>query len=133
MAFTNFKPTVWSKHIQLELPKLTVFKQDCDFSFDGDIAKGKRVKILGAGRPTIKKYVPGTDIDAPEQPQDTSVYLDIDQYDYFNYSTDDIDKAQSIEGLMPALSEETTRGLAENEDKFIAEQVAKNAGFITPS
>ena len=65
--------------------------------------QGKQVKILGVGRPTIKKYVPGTPIDNVEEPEDNSIYLNIDQYDYFNYGVDNIDKAQSKEGLMEAL------------------------------
>ncbi len=77
MAYENFKPLVWSKHIELELPKFTVFKEDCDFKFQGEVGKGKRVKILGVSRPTIKKYIPNQDIEPPETPPDTSVYLDI--------------------------------------------------------
>lgn len=128
MSYANFKPVIWSKHIQHEKEKLLTFKADCDYKFEGEAKKGKRVKILNVGRPTIKKYVPGTDIDSPETPPDGSVYLDINQYDYFNYGVDDIDKAQATEGLMESLSEETTRGLAEMEDKFIAEVAAKGAG-----
>lgn len=41
---------------------------------------------------------------------------------------DDVDEAQAKEGLMPALMEEATRALAYEEDKFIGEQLAKNAG-----
>ena len=29
MAYNNFKPTVWSKHIQRELEKATVLQEDC--------------------------------------------------------------------------------------------------------
>jgi hypothetical protein len=133
MSYENFKPTVWSSHIQHELPKFTVFKQDCNFEFEGEAGEGKKVKILGVARPTISKYVPGTDMAAAEKVQDTSVYLDIDQYDSFNYTIDNIDKAQATKGLMPALSEETTRALAEAEDTFCAEQIAKNAGSKSAS
>lgn len=126
--YSNFKPVVWSKFIEHELPKITVFKNDCDFKFDKEAKEGERLKILGVGRPTLKDYVPNTDIDGPETPADTSVYLDIDQLTYFNYYIDDIDKAQTVKGLMQALQVETTRGIAEKEDKFIAEQVGKNAG-----
>ena len=42
---------------------------------------------------------------------------------------DDIDKAQSQEGVMEALSIETTRALAEQEDIFCATQMAKTAGL----
>ena len=131
MSYANFKPVVWSKYIQLELPKFTVFKQDCDYKFEGEAGEGKRVKIQNSGRPTIKKYKPGKDIDAPENVDGTSAYLDIDQYDYFNYGIDDIDKAQAQEGVMEALQTETTRALAEQEDIFCA--MAKNAGYKTNS
>ena len=133
MSYENFKPTIWSKYIQDQLPKFTVFKNDCDFKFEGEAGKGKKVKILGVSRPTIRTYVPGTDIAAPETPADSSVYLDINQYDYFNYGVDDIDKAQSVDGLMSALSLEATRALAEKEDAYIAEQLGTSAGYKSTS
>ena len=133
MSYANFKPTVWSKYIQHELPKFTVFKQDCDFKFEGEAGEGKRLKIQNVGRPTIKKYIPGKDIDSAENVGETSAYLDIDQYDYFNYGMDDIDKAQAQDGVMEALQIETTRALAEKEDIFCATQMAKNAGYKTSS
>lgn len=133
MSYSNFKPTVWSKYIQMQLPKFTVFKQDCDYKFEGEAKQGKRVKIQNSGKPTIKTYVPGKPIDDPENIDGGSSYLDIDQYDYFNYGMDDIDKAQAQEGVMEALQTETTRGLAEKEDTFIARQLALNAGFVTES
>ena len=59
---------------------------------------------------------------------DSSIYLTLDQAKYFNFQVDDVDKAQAIEGLMSALMEEASRGLAEVEDSFIAAQLALNAG-----
>ncbi len=126
MAYENFKKEIWSAHIQTELGKNTVFKNDCDFEFNGEIKRGARVKILGVSKPTIQKYVPGKEIAAPEEPKDSSVYLEIDQFRYFNYGIDDVDAAQSS-GVMSALSREATRALAEVEDSFCAEQIAKNA------
>lgn len=133
MSYANFKPVIWSKHIQHEKEKLLTFKVDCDYKFEGEAKKGKRVKILNAGKPTIKKYIPGQEIDAPETPADGALYLDIDQYDYFNYGVDNIDRAQATDGLMESLSEETTRGLAAEEDKFIAKVAALGAGEYNPS
>jgi hypothetical protein len=118
MAYENFKKLLWSRQIELELPKFTVFKNDCDFKFEGEIKKGARLKILGVSRPTIKAYTNGQEIDAAETVPDASVYLDIDQADYVNYEVGDVDKAQMQEGLMEALSTETTRGFAEKEDSF---------------
>lgn len=127
MSYENFKPTIWSKYIQTELPKFTLLKQDCDYKFEGEVGQGKRVKILGIARPTIKTYAK-TDIDEAEDVNDTSIYLDIDQWKYFNYGIDDIDKAQSVDGIMETLMEETNRAIAEDQDTFIANLVKTGAG-----
>ena len=46
---------------------------------------------------------------------------------------DDVDEAQSIEGVMAALMEESTRAMAEVRDQFIAETIAANTdcGSVT--
>ncbi len=76
----------------------------------GEARQGSRVKILGVARPTIGDYT-GQNIGAPEDVPDTAVYLDIDRAKFFNFGVDDVDKAQSVEGLMQALMAEARRGL----------------------
>jgi len=120
MAFENFKPTVWSQYIQHELSKFTVLQEDCNTQFQGEIGLGKTVKIIGVGRPTVRTYVPGTNISSAETPPDSSIYLPVDQYKYTHFIVDDIDEAQAIDGLMQAYMEESTRALAENRDTYIA-------------
>lgn len=132
MAYGNFKPLVWSAHIQHELPKFTVFQQDCDYRFKGEVGRGKTVKILGAGRPTIGNY-DGTDIGAPETVPDSSVLMVIDQAKFFNFMVDDVDEAQSVEGLMSALMEEATRAMAEERDTYIAQICALGAANYSAS
>ena len=110
MAYSNFKPLVWSKHIQRELEKATVLQEDCNTEFEGEARQGSRVKILGVARPTIGDYT-GQNIGAPEDVPDTAVYLDIDRAKFFNFGVDDVDKAQSVEGLMQALMAESAAGL----------------------
>lgn len=125
MAYNNFKPTIWSKHIQHELPKFTVFEQGCNYQFSGDVGRGKTVNILGVTAPTIGDYT-GADIGAPETQPGTTQTLLIDQAKFFNFMVDDVDAAQSVEGLMSALMEESTRAMAEERDKFIAKVIATN-------
>lgn len=132
MSYEKFKPTVWSQQIMSQLPKFTVFKQDCDFRFEGEAAHAKKVKVLGIAKPTIRTYIPGQDIVSAETPTDSETYLEIDQFDYFNYAVDNVDRAQAVEGLMEALSEEATRALAEREDSFIA-RLAMEASNKTAS
>ena len=122
----NFKPTFWSKYIQTELAKDLVIANWCDYKFDGEIKQGERVKIVGAVRPTIGSYVPGTDISI-EKLGDNAQYLDIDYADYFAFEVDDVDKAQSMPGYLDAQFSEAKKALAEKEDATIAEVAAKGA------
>ena len=128
MAYSNFKPLVWSKHIQRELEKATVLQEDCNTEFEGEARQGSRVKILGVARPTIGDYT-GQNIGAPEDVPDTAVYLDIDRAKFFNFGVDDVDKAQSVEGLMQALMAESSQALAIERDRYIASLAVEAGGF----
>ena len=132
MAYSNFKATVWSKQIQLDLEKLMVFKEICNTKFQGDAGKGKTVKILGVTKPTVKDYVPGTAIDSAETPADTSMELLIDQYKYSNFLVDDVDDAQSDVDIMKSLMRGSAQQHAEVADAYIA-KLLKDAKNVKPS
>ena len=124
MAYSNFIPSVWAESINRELERACVFVEDCNRQYEGLVSsKGDSVHILGVGKPTIhsleRANASGEIADA-EEIADTSTILNINQIRYFNYKVGDIDKAQAIGGLMDALSEETSEGLANEIDKFIA-------------
>ena len=87
----NFKPMFWSKYCQTELKKDLVLANWCDYKFDGEIKGGARLKIVGASRPTIQTYVPGSDLTI-EKLGDNAQYLDIDQYKAFAFEVDDVDR-----------------------------------------
>ena len=127
MAYSNFIPSVWSESINRELERACVFAEDCNRQYEGEVSKkGDSVHILGVGKPTIKSLErenASGSIDEAEEINDTSVILGINQIRYFNYKVGDIDKAQAIGGLMDALSEETSEGLANEIDKYIANMV----------
>ena len=122
MAITNFQRTVWSKKIQTQLDAITSLKDHCDFEFEGDIEYAKEVKILGVTRPTIRTYVPGTPL-TREAGTDSSQLLKIDQFRYFDFEIEDIDKAQSVPGSIENLTKEATAGLSEEADKYVASLV----------
>lgn len=128
MAYENFKPTVWAKRIQQELGKLCVLQEDCNTQWQGSVGIGKRVKIIGASRPTVKTYEPGTDIETAETPADTSVFLDVNQYKYTHFIVDDIDEAQAVEGMMDAYMKGSAEELAEQRDAYIGTVAAEGAG-----
>lgn len=124
MSYENFIPTVWNEQIDRELERLCVFAEDCNTKYEGKVKeKGESVKILGVGKPTIRSIAKAdrnNDIEAAETIEDTSIIMVIDQIRYFNYKVGDIDKAQAVGGVMDALQEETSEGLANEVDTYIA-------------
>ena len=140
MAYSNFIPSVWSESINRELERACVFVEDCNRQYEGLVAsKGDSVHILGVGKPTIKSIERANasgEIDEAEEIDDTSVIMSINQIRYFNYKVGDIDKAQAVGGLMDALSSETSEGLANEMDKFIANMATDSTVptlFATPT
>ncbi len=131
MAYQNFKPTVWSKYIQLGTEKKCRLVDDCWKQFEGDAQAGAEVKILGIGKPTISDYY-GTSIGDPEVVPDSSVYLKLDQAKYFNFMIDDIDRAQSVPGVMEALLDEAIALMARERDSYVA-SLAEEAGLMSAS
>lgn len=119
----NFKPTFWSKYCQTELAKDLVIANWCDYKFESEIKYGERVKIVGAVRPTIGTYVPGTNITV-EKLADNAQYLDIDYADYFAFEVDDIEKAQSTPSYLTTQFDEAKKALAEKEDATVAKVAA---------
>jgi hypothetical protein len=123
MSYENFIPKVWAAHIERELERKHVFVHGTNRSYEGKVAKyGDTVHILGIGKPTIMHTTDkNIRLDPPETVEDTSVSLEIKQIAYFNYMVGDIDKAQAVGGIMEALSAETSQGLADVMDRYVAD------------
>lgn len=131
-TITNFQQTIWSKSILRSLEKITSLRNHCNFQYEKDSANAKEVKILSVNRPTIRTYVPGTAI-TRESATDSSQLLQINQYRYFNFEIEDIVKAQSVPGLMEALTDEAAKGLALEGDKYVASIVKADVEATTPT
>ena len=138
---SHFQQTIWSKSILRSLDMITSLRNHCNFQYEKDSENAKEVKILSVNRPTIRKYVPGTPL-VRESATDSSQLLMLDQYYYFNFEVEDIVKAQSVPGLMEALTDEAGKGLALEGDKYVAEiiktaadngEVSSSASVITLS
>lgn len=121
-TITNFQQTIWSASILRSLDKITSLRNHCNFQYEKDSKNAKEVKILSVNRPTIRTYVPGTAL-TRESASDSSQLLALNQYRYFNFEVEDIVKAQSVPGLMEALTDEAGKGLALEGDKYVAQIV----------
>lgn len=131
---SHFQQTIWSASILRSLETITSLRKHCNFQYEKDSKNAKEVKILSVNRPTIRKYVPGTALER-ESAGDGSQLLKLDQYHYFNFEVEDIVKAQSVPGLMEALTDEAGKGLALEGDKYVASVIkaAADANEVSAS
>lgn len=124
MAYKNFIPTVWSTAIQHELFRASVMVEDCNRRYEGDVKRrGDSVRILGVGAPTIHTLARDSasgNITGPEELEDQSITMLIDQIRYFNYMIGDIDEAQATGNLMQEYNKETSEKMAQVVDQYIA-------------
>ena len=120
----NFKPMFWSKYCQTELKKDLILANWCDYQFEGELKLGERLKIVGAVRPTIQKYIPGKDL-VIEHLGDNSQYLDVTEADAFSFDVDDVDRAQSVPNYLETQFDEAKTALAESADAFVGKMAAK--------
>ena len=127
MAYENFIPTLWAEKINRELERKCVFMENTNREYEGIVKQqGDTVRILGVGKPTITTTTSkAITLSAAESIEDTAITMPIKKIAYFNYKVDDIDKRQSVGGLMEALNAETSEGLANTMDKAIAD-LSKN-------
>lgn len=136
MAYQNFIPTIWAEAINRELERLHVFVADTNREYEGKVSKqGDSVRILGVGKPTITTQASKSiTLSGAEEIADLSQTMNINQVAYFNYKIDDIDKRQAVGGLMEAMSKETSEGLADVMDRYVADlSKAKNAVLYNSS
>lgn len=129
MAVTNFIPTIWSKKILDDLELECKLVENCWREYEGDAKHAGSVKILGIGDVTIGDY-DKTDIDIQEV-NDKGQILTIDQAKYFAFVFDNVDKAQSVPGLMEGTRAEGVRGLAEARDTFVAGLIKTGTNVTT--
>lgn len=124
MSYANFIPAVWEAGINRDLERKCVFVEDCHRKYEGAVSRmGESVTITGIGRPTIRTLSRSGqygNIESAEAVESTAIVMPINQIAYYNYEIGDIDKAQALDGVVEALQEETTEGLANHIDKYVA-------------
>ena len=122
MSVAVFKQQIWSKQINNVLDTLTGLKNHSDYSYEGEVKGGNVLKITGSVRPSVGNYVPGTDINY-ESVGGTSQELHINIYKYATQKFDDVDRAQSIPGVMENATKEMAKALADQVNIEIASKM----------
>lgn len=124
-----------------DLDRLHIYADGTVREYEGMISDlGDTVRIKKVGKPTItvqditdqtSTSGPGVTSAAgrnvtlgdPEEIPDSALSIVVDHRALFNYKVKDIDKAQGAKGVMEHLSSETSEGLADVHDRFIADMV----------
>lgn len=132
MSISNFIPTLWTKGFLVNLNKVHVHAALLNRDYEGEIqAAGDTVKISSIGRVTVNAYtrnsgLGGTDasptftaIRRPEVAQGSSLFLTVDQEEYFNIAIDDIDKVQQQPKIMDKWMAESAYAMANEIDQFV--------------
>jgi len=130
MAIDIFIPEVWSARLQRHLDHALVYAQPsvCNREWEGEISQaGDTVHINKIGDPTIKDYDPGTDMDAPEEPDGTTNALVVDQFKYFNVMVDNVNAAQANVALLDRFGERAGVGMKNKIDAFVASKMVAGA------
>jgi len=136
MTLTNFIGEIWSAQILQNLQKSLVYGQAgvINRDYQGEIqGKGDTVRITAHGPITIENYDGSSGIGDPEELDDASTVLDIDQAKYFNFRIEDIDQAQMNVSLMESATRDSGYRLADLADQYIAGIMAAQAGLSVGS
>lgn len=129
MAVRNFVPQLWSARLLANLQNAHVFANLVNRDYEGEIkAGGDTVKINTIGRITIGDYTPNQDMKKAEDVTSTQTELKIDQFKYFNFQVDDVDKAQANVTLMDKYLAQAGYDMAQEIDMAIVEKAYPEAG-----
>ena len=137
MSYANFIPSVWEAGINRDLETKCVFIEDCHRKYEGVVkSRGESVTITGIGKPSIKSLGrdgANNEIDGAETVESAQIVMPINQVSYYNYEIGDIDKAQALDGVSEALQEETSEGLANDIDRYIADLALSEDAVVAGS
>lgn len=116
-----FQREVWAKKIQDSLELDAKLVSHCTREYEGEAKYAETVRILGVGDPNIDAYN-GTV--SYEDMDDLKQNLPIDIREYFSFKVDDVDKAQSMPGLVEKYQEKAVRRLSARRELYVGRLVA---------
>ena len=132
-------PIIFAAKVLKEIDDKLVFGKIATKEYQGEIENvGDRVVIRGLGEVTIRKYDPKAAKAVPEDPvqyetpQDSAIFLDVDQAYYYGIGIGDIKKKQSDLNHMTNYAQKAGFGLDGKVDAYIASLYNKGTMGATP-
>ncbi len=119
----NAMQTIWHQGYERALKTITSLRSHSDFKYEKDTHNARKVIILNADKPVVRKYTPGVSIKR-DAANVTKKEFEMDQMFYFNVGIDHVDKAQTVDGALEAICEEGATALTEKGDEYVATLVA---------
>jgi hypothetical protein len=122
MAITNFQPEIWSQRILQAFDKNFVVKNRCNRNYEGEIQQmGDTVNIQSVTAPSVSTaYAAGSTVSGAANLTDAQTVLNINKTRTFNIFVDDIDRAQSMPGLMDEGMRKAGVAVANSIDTYLA-------------
>lgn len=123
MAFTRFRPEIWSARLLVALRKALVYGGPVvvNRDWEGEVAEaGDTVRVTSIGDPTIAEYVPNSTVISPQELTDAQRTIVIDESHYFAFKVDDIDSRQAAGNVIPEAMNRAAYQLADLVDQTIA-------------
>ena len=116
------RQTIWHQGYERALKTITSLRNHSDFKYEKDTHNARKVIILNADKPLVRKYTPGVSIKR-DKASVTKKEFEMDQMYYFNVGIDHVDKAQTVPGALEAICQEGAIALSEEGDKYVAKLV----------
>lgn len=114
--------TIWHQGYEKALKTITSLRNHSDFKYEKDTHNARKVIILNADKPLVRKYVPGQAIKR-DPASSTKQEFEMDQMYYFNVGIDHVDKTQTVDGALEAICQEGAEALTEQGDIYVAKLV----------
>lgn len=132
MSFANFIPTIWNAQMLTDFRQAAIAANLCNRSYEGNATAGNTVKVTTAAAVAVKDYKAAGRTTTPDAVGSSTIDLLIDQEKNFDFTIDDIDRAQ-VAGSLEVYTASAGEGLAEDSDKFLLAKAVGEAGSVIPA
>ena len=124
MSYQNFKPEVWSKTILKNLRETGVYAPGSHKEFKGQIEKeGDSITFKGLADPTVHTVSfenRNNKIPDPENLEDLSLKMSIQQLRIVNFGIGDVDKAQTSGDMLTMAEESLPAVISDEVEQYIS-------------
>lgn len=133
MSIDAFIPQVWHRKLMENLNDRHVYGKCATTEYEGEIkAAGDTVKVFTVARPTISNYTKNSTSLTYETLNIAEVPITVDTSKSFSFKIDDIDRVQTLPGVMDDATREASWGFADEIDVDLATALQAGVAVSSP-